>query len=192
MLFQGQEFAASAPFLYFADHRPELAGLVGQGRRTFLSQFPSIAPEGASVLLAPPHAEETFLRCKLNLAERETNAPVCRLHRDLLRFRREDPVFSQPHRGAVDGAILGADAFVLRFFARWDQDRLLIVNLGTSLDLSPIAQPLLASPAGVAWKLTWSSESPIYGGSGAFLRYGEEGWRIPGQAAMVLSADSPV
>ncbi len=25
MLFQGQEFAASAPFVYFADHRPELA-----------------------------------------------------------------------------------------------------------------------------------------------------------------------
>ena len=33
MLFQGQEFAASSPFLYFADHNPELAKLVAQGRR---------------------------------------------------------------------------------------------------------------------------------------------------------------
>src|SRR5206468_2776701 len=33
MLFQGQEFAASTPFLYFADHNPDLARLVAQGRR---------------------------------------------------------------------------------------------------------------------------------------------------------------
>ncbi|HEV3496357.1 MAG TPA: malto-oligosyltrehalose trehalohydrolase, partial [Actinomycetes bacterium] len=39
MLFQGQEFAASAPFLYFADHKPDLAKLVHRGRREFLSQF---------------------------------------------------------------------------------------------------------------------------------------------------------
>ena len=43
MLFMGQEFAASAPFLYFADHRGDLAANVGRGRREFLAQFPSIA-----------------------------------------------------------------------------------------------------------------------------------------------------
>jgi signal transduction histidine kinase len=46
MLFQGQEFAASAPFLYFADHEPELAELVRSGRRKFLAQFPSLAALG--------------------------------------------------------------------------------------------------------------------------------------------------
>ena len=40
MLFQGQEFSASTPFLYFADHKPDLAKLVRQGRCEFLSQFP--------------------------------------------------------------------------------------------------------------------------------------------------------
>ena len=40
MLFQGQEFAASSPFLFFADHVPELAALVREGRSTFLHQFP--------------------------------------------------------------------------------------------------------------------------------------------------------
>ena len=190
MLFQGQEFSASAPFLYFADHRPELARLVAQGRRTFLSQFPSIASGGASALLAPPDAEETFRRCKLNLAERETNASVYRLHTDLLRLRREDPIFSQPRRGEVDGAILGPSAFVLRFFGNSVQDRLLIVNLGTSLRLSPNAQPLLAGPADMEWKLVWSSESPAYGGSGACLMEVEQGWHIPGHAAIVLRIES--
>ena len=42
MLFQGQEIAASAPFLYFCDHDPELASMVKAGRTEFLRQFPSI------------------------------------------------------------------------------------------------------------------------------------------------------
>src|SRR5262249_18705939 len=43
MLFQGQEFAASSPFLFFADHRPELAAGTRKGRAEFLRQFPSLA-----------------------------------------------------------------------------------------------------------------------------------------------------
>src|SRR5205807_5039175 len=43
MLFMGQEFACSAPFLYFADHNPELAKVVRKGRAEFLGQFPSLA-----------------------------------------------------------------------------------------------------------------------------------------------------
>src|SRR6185436_9557828 len=42
MLFQGQEFGASAPFLYFADHGRELAEQVRRGRADFLKQFPSL------------------------------------------------------------------------------------------------------------------------------------------------------
>src|SRR5204863_9864015 len=42
MLFQGQEFSASSPFLYFADFEEELAAAVRTGRREFLTQFPSL------------------------------------------------------------------------------------------------------------------------------------------------------
>jgi hypothetical protein len=52
MLFQGQEFSSSMPFLYFADHNPDLAKLVRSGRAQFLSQFASLssaeAPKGKS------------------------------------------------------------------------------------------------------------------------------------------------
>ena len=41
MLFMGQEFFASSPFLYFVDHKPELQKLVHKGRNEFLSQFES-------------------------------------------------------------------------------------------------------------------------------------------------------
>src|SRR5207253_2493753 len=67
MLFQGQEFGASAPFLYFADHDGELAEAVAQGRRKFLAQFPSIIPMLDEV--AVPHDPETFNRCKIDWRE---------------------------------------------------------------------------------------------------------------------------
>src|SRR5205085_793147 len=93
MLFQGQEFACSAPFLFFADHNPPLAKLVCQGRTEFLSQFPSLAVPEVNACLPDPGKEETFARCKLDFTERARHAQVYALHRDLLKLRREDPVF---------------------------------------------------------------------------------------------------
>jgi len=136
MLFQGQEFAASTPFLYFADHQPELSRLVAEGRTSFLSQFPSIADQESNSYLAPPHSVESFMRSKLDLSERNKNTAIYEMHRDLLKLRREDPVFSRPQAGGVDGAVLGPEAFVLRFFSPAEGDRLLVVNLGADLLLA--------------------------------------------------------
>ena len=89
-------------------------------------------------------------------------------------------------RGRIDGAVLGEAAFLLRFFGE-NEDRLLIVNLGSDLRLSPAPEPLLAPPEDHRWGLLWSSESPLYGGSGAVEPESEEeGWRLPGQAAVFL------
>ena len=68
-------------------------------------------------------------------AERQAHATAWALYRDLLALRRDDPVLGRrPAR--VDGAVLGARAWVLRFFAQ-GADRLLIVNLGPDLTLRP-------------------------------------------------------
>lgn len=189
MLFQGQEFGASTPFLFFADHNPELSRLVAEGRKTFLCQFSAITNEQDPARFIPPHSIDTFLRSKLDLSERGKNAAVYEMHRDLLRLRREDPVFSRLRSGGVDGAVLGTEAFVLRFFSEQQEDRLLIVNLGADLLLRPISEPLLAEVQGCAWVLTWSSESPRYGGGGTPPIESEEGWRIPGHAAVVFAAE---
>jgi maltooligosyltrehalose trehalohydrolase len=124
MLFQGQEFAASSPFLFFADHKLELAQAVGKGRKEFLTQFPTLALPAMQARLADPADPATFARCKLNFAEREAHAEFYALHRDLLRLRREDAVFRAQRPGGVDGAVLGAETFVLRFFGGPDGDRL--------------------------------------------------------------------
>ncbi|EDY19054.1 malto-oligosyltrehalose trehalohydrolase [Chthoniobacter flavus Ellin428] len=187
MLFQGQEFAASSPFVYFADHNPELAEKVAAGRAEFLRQFPSIASPEATAMLPDPENEETFLRCKLDFTEREKHGDVYRLHRDLLRLRKEDPLLGKAERGAYDGATLGERAFLLRFFGRSQDDRLLIVNLGPALIFSPAPEPLLAPPAEMQWELVWSSEDPAYGGNGITpLKTEEDNWRIPADAAALL------
>ena len=188
MLFQGEEFAASAPFLYFADHRPELARLVAEGRKGFLSQFGSIANDESRAHLCEPHSMETFLRCKLDLSERDKHRPVYLLHADLIRLRREDPAFSHPRPGGVDGAVLAHECFLLRFLTSTGADRLLIVNLGPDFSRAAISEPLMAEPEQTRWTLIWSSESPRYGGRGTPSVNTDSGWRIPGHAAVVLAA----
>lgn len=96
MLFQGQEFAASTPFLYFADHEGALAGSVQKGRAQFLAQFPSLATPETQARLPDPCDVETFRRSQLDLTERQRHVEAYALHRDLLRLRRIDPVFGAP------------------------------------------------------------------------------------------------
>jgi maltooligosyltrehalose trehalohydrolase len=188
MLFQGQEFAASAPFVYFADHNPELAKLVAKGRRAFVEQFPSVAQPESTPCFMNPESESTFQRCKLDLSERERHATHYALHRDLLQLRRDDSVFGHPKPGGVEGAVLGSEAFVLRFFGGDDGDRLLLVNLGADLPLTVMPEPLLAPMEDGAWKLIWSSEDPRYGGFGT-PPLGEQSWCLPGHAALVLTSE---
>lgn len=190
MLFQGQEFGASSPFLFFADHNEDLAPLVAKGRKEFLSQFKTVVDAQQALDSSHPHAEETFRRCLLNLREREEHAEVYRLHKDLIRLRRSDPAFGQPRRGGVDGAVIGPNAFVLRFFSDDGQDRLLLVNLGVDLRLSPVPEPLLAPLSGHAWRVHWSSEDQRYGGLGTPPLGGDDVWWIPGHAALVLFAEA--
>src|SRR5687767_11063111 len=65
-----------------------------------------------------------------------------------------------------DGANVAPQVLVLRYQGGAEGDRLLIVNLGCDVDLSPVPEPLLAPPADCRWTVQWSSEAPRYGGAG--------------------------
>jgi maltooligosyltrehalose trehalohydrolase len=196
MLFQGQEFCASSPFLFFADHAGDLGSAVREGRATFMSQFSNLAIEGLSERLPDPSAEQTFLSCKLEAIEGSSPRLALALHLDLLRLRREDPVFRDQGGSGVDGAVLAPAVFVLRFFSSPPHrqiggqagagDRLVIVNFGHDCHLDPAPEPLLAPPENGRWDLLWSSEDPAYGGTGTAPLDTEENWRIPGPATVVL------
>lgn len=187
MFFQGQEFWASAPFVFFADHHAELAALVRQGRAEFMRNFRCLSGDGELDLLDPASLE-TFRRCKLDFSERSRRVEIVRLHRDLLRMRREDPVFAAQHSESIEGAVLAAEALALRYFgAQPGDDRLLVVNFGADAPSQSCAEPLLAPPEGCDWKLTWSSDDPRYGGPGK-LPFDLKSWIAPAQSALVLTS----
>ena len=190
LLFQGQEFGSSAPFLYFADHNRELATLVRQGRQEFLSQFPSIADGHGERDLDDPGDPRSFERSRLDLSERKKNAAHYSLYRDLIALRQCDPVLSAAST-TLDGAVLEEHAFVIRFFAEGGNDRLLLVNLSRDLALEVAPEPLLAPPDRErGWRRLWHSEDPCYGGRGAPPPESRDGtWCIPGESATLLAAD---
>jgi maltooligosyltrehalose trehalohydrolase len=136
--------------------------------------------------LPVPAQRETFERCKLNLAERRTERPFYDLHCDLIRLRREDSRFQRQVPGGVDGAILGEQAFLLRYFDEGNDERLLIVNLGPAQSFIPAPDPLLAPPFGFEWEMIWSSDEPRYGGPGATKINSDEGWSMPAEATVAF------
>jgi maltooligosyltrehalose trehalohydrolase len=186
LLFQGQEFAASSPFLFFADHHKELGALVRKGRKEFMEQFPSLKRPDIQKCFADPGSPATFEMCKLDFSERKRHAWAYDLHRDLLRLRREDAVFRNPRPRGVDGMVLGPQAFLLRYFGAGGDDRLVLVSLGCDLHLDPAPEPLLAPPEDRTWHILWSSENPRYGGCDIAPVEAEGRWRIPGEATVVL------
>ncbi|MBV9032935.1 MAG: malto-oligosyltrehalose trehalohydrolase [Acidobacteriaceae bacterium] len=187
MLFQGQEFESSSRFLFFADHQPELAEKIRAGRAEFLGQWRSLVLPEMKKCFDDPASPQTFERSKLDFSEVTKHAEAYALHRDLLRLRRADPVIGLQGEHGIDGAVLSHDCFVLRFFSQnFENDRLLLVNLGVDLDLNPAPEPLLAPPFASLWVKLWSSDDPQYGGCGTAVLDSKENWKIPGQAAVVL------
>ncbi|HUJ62853.1 MAG TPA: malto-oligosyltrehalose trehalohydrolase [Kofleriaceae bacterium] len=186
MLFQGQDTGSTAPWRFFADHDAELAAAVRRGRAEFVAQFPGLATAAVQQALPDPGARATFDACVVT-AEPEPRAVA--LHRDLLQLRRADPTFTDP-AVELDGAVLAAHAFCLRWSGRHG-DRVLLVNLGATFRQRSLPEPLLAPPAGAAWHLAWSSEHPRYGGHGTPEPFTRERLAIPARAAVLLSAEAP-
>jgi len=125
LLFMGQEWAASTPFLYFTDHDAELGALVTAGRRREFADF-----HGDIDDIPDPQALTTFQRSKLVWAERESppHRVTLELYRSALALRRTDPVLSRSRREhllaqASDGTLM---------VHRWcgNDRRVLVLNFG--------------------------------------------------------------
>ena len=187
LLFQGEEFGASSPFMFFADvGDASVRDAMRKGRAEWLAPFLSLTNDEAWTSLPAPDDPQVFARCKLNFSEREKNRAIYDLHVDLLKLRREDSRFRQQISGVVDGAVLGPASFVLRYFAEENDDRLLMVNFGKNQVLKPAPEPLLAPPLGGRWETLWTSESPRYGGAGSSPVATQEQWVVPAESAVVL------
>lgn len=102
MIFQGEEWAASSPFLYFADHDdPELARLVSVGRKR---EFEAFGWDPASI--PDPESRETFERSRLNWDEIDAgqHGEMRAWYRKLIALRKSTPALqrSEPGDSQVD------------------------------------------------------------------------------------------
>ena len=99
MLFQGEEFGASAPFLYFTDFDdPKLGQAISEGRKKEFVGF-GWSPDA----IADPQDEESFLRSRLNWAELgdPEHASLLQWHKDLVRLRHSQTALSDGNLNAV-------------------------------------------------------------------------------------------
>ena len=190
MLFQGQETGSKQRWNFFVDHDPELNKIVRHGRATFMSQFARLGTPEAQAALPDPGAGATFDDCILEAKLRTSENPVVLLHRDLLRLRRDHPMFTDQRAGVLDAALIAEHAFVVRWFSDdGTGDRLLLVNLGPTFRKAVLPEPLLAPPLRTGWKTRWSSEHPAYGGHGTPEPFTLARLAIPAHAAVLCAPD---
>jgi maltooligosyltrehalose trehalohydrolase len=110
LLFMGEEYAASTPFLYFCDFHGELARSVTEGRRDEFGRFARFADPAVRSRIPDPNDPASFERSKLEWAERGAapHASWLALYAALLALRRRHlmPRLATVGRGefAIDGA----------------------------------------------------------------------------------------
>jgi maltooligosyltrehalose trehalohydrolase len=171
--------------VYFADHPGELGEQVRQGRQEFVSQFKRLGGNSGPFPGHDPLARSTFEGCRLHRRPEDGDTPSWTLHRDLLALRLA--LRTAPAR-QVDASAPTPDLLLMRRMNPLD-DYLIVVNLGTDIDIAPLADPLVAPPADADWHLVWSSEHADYGGSGA-PALERDRWIIAGHSTAVLSSSA--
>jgi maltooligosyltrehalose trehalohydrolase len=159
LLFMGQEFATSAPFLYFTDHHDELGRQVTAGRRHEFRHFSAFADPERRQAIPDPQAEATFRKSTLNWEEPDKagHVNVLRLYESLLALRR---TLVAVGAGAVDAAALDEHSVILSRAAVDGSVLTLVVYLG---DGGTVAVPRRRGDAdggGPRW--TFSTEDPAF------------------------------
>ncbi|MGE0816209.1 MAG: malto-oligosyltrehalose trehalohydrolase [Vicinamibacterales bacterium] len=191
LVFMGQEWAASTPFLYFTDHEPGLGRLVTEGRRREFGAFAAFADEASRARIPDPQAEATFEASRLDWSEadREPHAATRRLYRAVLALRRTALV---PEAAAAADA-LDADTLVVIRRATSGERVLVVVRLTGAGDVDLAGHRAVAG--GGPWTPVLTSEdagfapdpvAPIIerSAAGLRLRFGRPG-------AVVLRGSAP-
>ncbi len=97
LLFMGQEWASSAPFLFFTDHPEELAVKVREGRLQEFRHYRTFSDPAQAAAIPDCQAVSTFEACKLSWSEREQepHAGIERFYRAWLEIRAREPALRE-------------------------------------------------------------------------------------------------
>lgn len=131
LLFMGEEYGATQPFLYFTSHlTADLASAVREGRRNEFARFPSFSDPARRQDIPDPNAEQSFLDSMPGLETADAGG------RDgwigaLLRIRREHIVVRLDGARAIGATVLGAGAVEARWRMGDGAVLAIAVNLGS-------------------------------------------------------------
>lgn len=174
LLFMGQEWAASQPFLFFCDFGPELAKAVTEGRRREFARFPEFSDPEARERIPDPNDLATYRAAMLDWSECENGGHAIWLafHRELLQLRQSEIV---PRLGGIEPGRartrwLSERAFEIEWRLDDRSALTLIANLSDTAVAGvtlPAGRRLysLMSEAGAAdvlapWAVAWFLEGP--------------------------------
>ncbi len=159
MLFMGQEWACSSPFLFFADHNEELGKKITEGRRKEFASLPGFTDPETRDKIPDPQRVETFQSSKLIWEELEKNAhtSALRLYRECLRLRNQEPAFRPAGREhwRVEAATWGGASLSFRGL---NYEYLIVFDL-TGDHVGGLIDPH-------DWQLLLGSEEARFGGCG--------------------------
>jgi maltooligosyltrehalose trehalohydrolase len=166
LLFMGEEYGETSPFLYFIEHGDAaLVQAVRAGRRR---EFPEEGELGVDV---DPQAVETFERSRLVWSRRDTEAgaQMLALYTDLLALRREEPAL-RPGESDVYEQDGGDWLTVLRVMPvqhTVDDHARSRRALLCAFNISGRSQSVPVRPEAIGhWHLRFSTDAAGYGGSG--------------------------
>jgi maltooligosyltrehalose trehalohydrolase len=158
LLFMGEEYGETAPFLYFTSHGdPALVEAVRKGRK---EEFAAFAWQGEP---PDPHDPHTLERSRLNhgLKNEGCHRALYQFYRELLRLRRSTGCLAHPSRGHTEvKAFYGDRALAIR---RWREreEAVVLLAFGTR-----ITAPRLFFAAG-RWRKALDSAAPAWMGPGS-------------------------
>jgi maltooligosyltrehalose trehalohydrolase len=182
MLFQGQEFLSSSPFLYFTDHSAELGRLVTEGRRREFGRFAAFTDPAVRARIPDPQDPATFERSKLRLDEAAYGlGALCHdLHAELLRIRAADPALREARRGRPPLRTTAVDRALLVEFGSGAHRRAVAANFGTAATVLPLGNPARLS-------IRLHSGEPRFGGNAVAPSLSGAGLALPAHSAAFLA-----
>jgi maltooligosyltrehalose trehalohydrolase len=157
LLFMGEEYGETAPFLFFTSFEdPHLVNAVREGRKRELGAHYS---EGD---FADPQAESTFERCKLDWSkpERSPYAQILRLHRDLISLRKKHPSLGNGRKDLTEIQFdEKSKLFVMKRTGPSGDAALIVCNFSADGQTIPVA------PTPLNWRLVLWTGDEAYGGN---------------------------
>jgi malto-oligosyltrehalose trehalohydrolase len=156
LLFMGQEWCCTQPFLFFCDHHAELAAAVRHGRRQEFARFAQFADPEARGGIPDPNAPATFARSRLRWRGHDhgSRGQWLDLHRRLLQVRREwlIPRLANDRARAASSLVVEPHGLRVSWVLADDTSLHLVANLGPApADLElPRGRTLAACPAALA------------------------------------------